>query len=109
MLKDKIKHLYEKFKEWDRRELNDSEKFVSSKDYFILKKFKQLAEIETEEEEKVLEHYSLTGWIYWSIYPEDNYKPYAQLTEKGLKYLWWDEALESKVRTFWQQVKNLAA
>ena|SRR3989344_6846746 len=109
MLKDKLKYIYEKFKGWDKVELNDSERFAPLKDYLILKKFKQRAEIKTEEEEKVLDSYSLIGYVYWSIDPKDNYKPYAQLTKIGLTHLWWDEVLESKVRTFWQQLKNFAA
>jgi len=75
----------------------------------ILRKFKKYAPIENEEEEGVLEKYSLIGWVQWGIDPDDNYQPYAQLTQKALSFIRVKETLESRVRTFWHKLINSPA
>ncbi len=107
MLKEKINCLYEKFKKWDYVDL-DAYRFISKEEHQILKKFKKYSPIETEDEEKVLEEYSLVGWVYWGIKPEEGYKGYAKLTERGLTHLLVEEVLESKTRTLWHKLINFA-
>lgn len=83
-------------------------KILTKNELKILKKFKSYSPIENEDEEKILKRYSLIGWVHWGIDPADDYKPYAQLTEKGLTHVRVEEILESKVRIFWHKLINFA-
>lgn len=57
------------------------------KELKMLLNFRCWRPIETEEERELVERYGLTGWFKTEIKPEEGWKEYACLTEKGWTYL----------------------
>jgi len=82
---------------------------LSDRDFRILKKFKdEYALIENDEERRVIDKYTLIGWVHRGMDIDDGYKSYAKLTPTGVLHIRRDEIIRNPIRLAYHKIINFA-